>query len=295
MEVIFRNVSYIYNKGLDNETRALDDINLFLENGLIHGIIGPIGSGKSTLLELMNGVARPSNGEIIIGNYDITSKKRKFNFNKFRYDVGLVYQFPEKQFFCRTVGEEVSFSEKIFNSKKYKAIKNKTVKALKMVGLDETYLNRSPFSLNSGEKRRVAIASVLISNPKLLILDEPTIGLDNNGKKKLVIMLKKLKNMYNKTIIIVTHDVDMLYEIVDNVVVLNNGKIVCEGPKIEVFSNVDMLNKNNTPIPSIIKIEKIIYDKTGIDLGVINNLNGLVRSIADCKDKLNEIEEESYE
>lgn len=286
MEVVFRNVSYIYNKGLNNEVIALNDINLFLEKGLIHGIIGPIGSGKSTLLELMNGVVHPSNGEIIIGNYDITTKKRKFNFNKFRYDVGLVYQFPEKQFFCKTVGEEISFSEKIFNSSKGKTIKSKTIKVLKMVGLDETYLSRNPFNLNSGEKRRVAIASVLISNPKLLILDEPTIGLDNNGKKKLITILKKLKNMYGKTIIIVTHDVDMLYEIVDNVVVLNKGKLVCSGPKIDVFSNTELLNKNNAPIPSIIKLEKIIYDKTNIDLGVINNLNGLVRSIASAKQNL---------
>ena len=151
MEVIFRNVSYVYNKGLENETVALNDISMCLDSSKVHGIIGPIGSGKSTLLELMNGIERPTSGEVVIGKYDLTSKKLDFNFNKFRYDVGLVYQFPEKQFFCKTVGEEVSFSEKIYGHKGIKSVKEKTVKALKMVGLDESYLNRNPFSLNSGE------------------------------------------------------------------------------------------------------------------------------------------------
>ncbi len=276
MEVIFRNVSFSYNYKMENEKEALKDINLCLESNLIHGIIGPIGSGKSTMLELMNGITKPTKGEISIGKYDL--HKSKFKFNNFRYDVGLVYQFPEKQFFCNTVGEEIAFSEKIFEPKN-KNIKSKVIKVLKMVGLDETYINRSPFSLNGGEKRRVAIASVLISNPKLLIMDEPTIGLDNNSKKRLMKLLKKLKTMYSKTIIIVTHDVDMLYEIVDNVVVLNEGKIIKEGNKLNVFSDVELLDKNNTPVPSIVRTEKIIYDKTGIDLGYVPDMNTLIRSI----------------
>lgn len=276
MEVIFRNVSFSYNHGMKNEKMALKDVNLCLENNLIHGIIGPIGSGKSTMLELMNGITKPNSGEIIIGKYNL--HKDNFNFNKFRYDVGLVYQFPEKQFFCNTVGEEIAFAEKIFDPKN-KNIKNKVIKVLKMVGLDETYMNRSPFSLNGGEKRRVAIASVLISNPKLLIMDEPTIGLDNNSKKRLMKLLRNLKAKYSKTIIIVTHDVDMLYEIVDNVIVLNEGKLVKEGNKLSVFSDVDELDKNNTPVPSVVRIEKIIYDKTGIDLGYQPNMNSLIRAI----------------
>lgn len=190
MEVIFKDVSFSYNHGMKNEKEALKNINLYFESNLIHGIIGPIGSGKSTMLELMNGITKPTKGEITIGKYDL--HKRKFNFNKFRYDVGLVYQFPEKQLFCNTVGEEIAFAEKIFDPKN-KNIKNKVIKVLKMVGLDESYINRSPFNLNGGEKRRVAIASVLISNPKVLIMDEPTIGLDNNSKKDLWCYLKNLK------------------------------------------------------------------------------------------------------
>lgn len=281
MEVIFKNVSFSYNYGMKNEKEALKDINLCFDSNLIHGIIGPIGSGKSTMLELMNGITKPTKGEITIGKYDL--HKGKFNFNKFRYDVGLVYQFPEKQFFCNTVGEEIAFAEKIFDPKN-KNIKNKVIKALKMVGLDESYINRSPFNLNGGEKRRVAIASVLISNPKVLIMDEPTIGLDNNSKKRLMVLLKKLKTMYSKTIIIVTHDVDMLYEIVDNVVVLNNGKLVKEGDKLSVFSDVKLLDENNTPVPNVVRMEKIIYDKIGIDLGYQPNMNALVRAIAKAKE-----------
>ena len=282
MEVIFRNVSFSYNHGLKNEKQALKDINLCFDSNLIHGIIGPIGSGKSTMLELMNGITKPTSGDIVVGKYEL--HKKNFDFNKFRYDVGLVYQFPEKQCFCNTVGEEIAFSQKVFN-KKNKYLKSKVIKMLKMVGLDETYINRSPFSLNGGEKRRVAIASVLISNPKLLIMDEPTIGLDNNSKKKLMKLLCTLKTKYLKTIIIVTHDVDMLYEIVDNVVVLSKGKVIKEGSKIEVFGDVDYLNKNNTPIPNVVKVEKMIYDQLGIDLGYLPNMNSLVRSIVKLKDE----------
>lgn len=277
MEVIFKNVGFTYNYKLNNSKEALKDINLCLESNLIHGIIGPIGSGKSTMLELMNGITRPTTGEIIIGKYNLN--KRDFKFNKFRFDVGLVYQFPEKQFFCNTVAEEIAFAEKVFEPKN-KNIKEKVIKVLKMVGLDESYLNRNPFNLNGGEKRRVAIASVLISNPKLLIMDEPTIGLDNKSKKRLMKLLVNLKKKYLKTIIIVTHDVDMLYEIVDNVVVLNEGKLVKVGNKLEVFSEVALLEKNNTPVPSIIKFERIVFDKTGIDLGYISNMNSLVRKVA---------------
>lgn len=279
MEVIFKNVNFSYNVGMPNEKKALKNISVYLESGLIHGIIGPIGSGKTTMLELMNGVTKPSSGEITVGDYELTNKKNNFKFNDFRYDVGLVYQFPEKQFFCSTVGEEIAFSGKVFDPKN-KNIKNKVKKVLKMVGLDDSYLKRSPFSLNGGEKRRVAIASVLISNPKLLIMDEPTIGLDNNSKKRLMRLLKNLKTRYMKTVIIVTHDVDMLYEIVDDVVVLNDGKIIKQGNKKEVFSDVDLLDENNAPVPNVVRTCKIIHDKTGINLGYVENLNSLVRKIA---------------
>lgn len=280
MEIIFKNVSYSYNKKMKNEKVALKDINLNLKKNNIHGIIGPIGSGKTTLLELMNGITKPDCGEIIIGDYDLN--KRNFKFNDFRYDVGLVFQFPEKQFFCNTVLQEVAFSKKMLD-KKDKNIKSRVIKVLKMVGLDESYLKRNPFNLDGGEKRRIAIASVLISNPKLLILDEPTIGLDSKSKKRLVKLLKVLKEKYFKTIIIVTHDVDMLYEIVDNIIVLNNGYVIKTGNKLEVFSDVEFLNKNNTPIPNIIKTEKLIYDKTGIDLGYCKNMNDLVKKIINVK------------
>ena len=277
MEVVFKNVDFSYNRGKKNEKIALKNINLFLEKNKIHGIIGPIGSGKSTLIELMNGLTMPSIGEISVGKYDL-NKKNKINFNKFRYDVGLVYQFPEKQFFCNTVGEEIAFSKKIFEPKN-RNVKIAVKKVLNMVGLDESYINRSPFSLNGGEKRRVAIASVLISNPKLLIMDEPTIGLDNNSKKRLMRLLKKLKNSYQKTIIIVTHDVDMLYDIVDDIVVLNDGNLVKFGDKNEVFNDIELLDKNNAPVPSIVRIKELIYNKTGYSINNVNDINNLVRNI----------------
>ena len=277
MEVIFRNVSFSYNDTPTGKL-ALNNVSVFLESNLIHGIIGPIGSGKSTMLELMNGITFPSKGEVLVGEYELTNKKSNFNFNDFRYDVGLVYQFPEKQFFCSTVGEEIAFSQKIFDPKN-RNIKNKVKKVLKMVGLDETYIKRSPFELNGGEKRRVAIASVLISNPKLLILDEPTIGLDCNSKKRLMRLLKGLKTKYLKTIIIVTHDVDMLYEIVDDIVVLSDGKVIKTGNKIEVFNDIKLLDEKGVPVPNVVRTCNIIKNNFGIDLGYVENMNSLVRKI----------------
>jgi len=279
MEVTFTDVSFSYDdKKVKEPTYALKNINIELEKGKIHGVIGPIGSGKTTFLELMNGITKPTKGTVKVGDYSLTSKRNNFNFNKFRKEVGLVYQFPEKQFFCATVGEEISFSAKNLNNK-HSGLKTKLTKVLKMVGLDGTYIHRNPFMLNGGEKRRVAIASVLISNPKLLILDEPTIGLDEKSKKTLMRLLKTLKTKYNKTIIIVTHDVDMLFDIVDNVVVLSNGELITHGPKIDVFKQVELLEKNNCPVPSIIRFEKIVYDKTGVDLGYCESVNTLVRRI----------------
>ena len=278
MEVIFRNVSFTY----DNKKNALEGISLYLDSNLVHGIIGPIGSGKSTMLELMNGILKPTTGKVLIGKYDLSNEDGSFDFNKFRYDVGLVYQFPEKQFFCNTVGEEIAFAQKIFKSKN-ESVRKRVIRVLKVVGLDESYISRNPFNLNGGEKRRVAIASVLISNPDVLILDEPTIGLDDKSKKRLMKLLRNLKTRYNKTIIIVTHDVDMLYEIVDNIVVLNNGKLVIEGNKNNVFKDIELLEQNNAPVPNVIKVEKKIYDEYGIDLGYVLDMNTLVRKIANYK------------
>lgn len=279
MEVTFTDVCFSYDdKKIKNPTYALKNINVELESNKIHGVIGPIGSGKTTFLELMNGITKPTKGTVKVGEYILTSKRNNFNFNKFRKEVGLVYQFPEKQFFCATVGEEISFSIKNLN-KKHSGLKSKITKVLKMVGLDETYIYRSPFMLNGGEKRRVAIASVLISNPKLLILDEPTIGLDQKSKKLLMRLLKTLKTKYNKTIIIVSHDVDMLFDITDDIVVLNNGELVMHGSKLDVFKKVEILDKNNCPVPSIIRFEKVLFDKTGVDLGYCESMNTLVRRI----------------
>ena len=244
MEVIFRNVNFFYNYGMENEKRALKDINLCLESNLIHGIIGPIGSGKSTMLELMNGITKPTTGEIIIGKYNLN--KHNFKFNKFRYDVGLVYQFPEKQFFCNTVGEEVAFAEKIF-SPKNKNIKSRVIKVLKMVGLDESYLSRSPFSLNNGEKRLVAIASVLISNPKLLIMDEPTNNLDFGNQYLVLAQVKKLARE-GMGVLMVTHNPDHAFYCADRIIAMEDGKILSMGDAGKVINEAVMKAVYHMPV-----------------------------------------------
>lgn len=274
MEVVFKDVSYLY----DNNSIGLKDINVTLESNRIHGIIGQIGSGKSTFLELMNGVLKPSKGEILIGDYNLHSKG--FDFNKFRYDVGIVYQFPENHFFSSTVAKEISFSSNVLNNK---SVKKKVIDALKIVGLNDSYLKRNPLKLNGGEKRLIAIASVLISNPKVLILDEPTIGLDLKSKKRLINILKKLKTNHLKTIIIVTHDIDMAYELCDSIVLLNNGMLIKQGKVKEIFNDIKLLKDNNVFIPNIIKVKKCIYDITKKDLGDIKDMNDLIRKVSSLK------------
>ena len=208
MEIKLKNVDYIYNEGTPFSNKVLEDINLDLNEEKIIGIIGKSGSGKTTLVQLLNGLFIPSKGNIQVDDFIIRKGMKLGNINNLRRKVGLVFQFPEEQFFNPTVKDEISFALKYF---KYKSDRiNKQVSdALTMVGLDNEYLSRNVFNLSGGEKRKIAIASILVFNPKIVILDEPTVGLDYKSKKRMMELIKKLKERYNKTIIIVSHDVDM--------------------------------------------------------------------------------------
>lgn len=277
MEIKFHNVSHTYTS-LTSKKQALGRINLTIQEGKINGIIGSSGSGKTTLIEMINGLIIPTEGYIKVGRHRIEHGHKIENINQLRRHIGLVFQFPEDQFFADTVKEELMLGMKCFHYKE-KSMDKHIVAALKMVELDESYLERNPFSLSNGEKRKVAIASILAYNPAILILDEPTIGLDTRGKNNLMKIIRTLMKRYRKTIIIVSHDVDMLHKLVDYVYVLNQGNLVLEGKKYDVFTKVEELHSYDLEVPRTILFSKKVLDTKGIKLGYRNELNDLIKDI----------------
>ena len=225
----------------------------------------------------MNALMLPTEGTIRIEDYILENKRKVPYINDLRFNIGLVFQFPEEQFFNATVKQEIEFGMKQF-SYKLDNIDKRASDALKMVGLNDSYLERSPFSLSNGEMRKVAIASVLAFNPKVIILDEPTIGLDTISKKTFLRMLKTLKNRYHKTIIVVSHDVNMIHKIVYYLFVLDHGKLVLEGDKYEVFTN-ENLDKYQVARPNIIEFSYKVMKKKGIKIGYRDEINDLIKDI----------------
>ncbi len=278
MEIVFENVSYSYLAGTPLQVDALKDISTTIKSNEINAIIGPSGSGKSTMIEMINGLILPTKGIVHVGKHRLRNNIRIVNSNRLRFDIGVVFQNPEEQFFCKTVKKEIEFGMKYFEYKTNQ-IEKRTKDALKMVGLDESFLNRDPFKLSGGEKRRVAIASVLAFNPEVIIFDEPTNGLDTTSKDMLIKLIKLLKTKYKKTIIVVSHDVDTLYKFVDNVIILSNGRILSEGNKYEVFKNIDYLTKNGVKVPQIVEFIDKVKNKTGKYLGDIDDINDLIKEI----------------
>ena len=276
MEVKFNHVFYVYNEKTPLSKMVLGDINVTFKEGKITSIIGKSGSGKTTLIELINALIIPTKGNIQVGSRVISKTRKIKNINNLRYKIGLVFQVPEEQFFCKTVKEEIEFGMKYFN-KSVKSIQKHISDALIMMGLDDTYLNRNPFTLSSGEMRKVAIASVLAFNPKVIILDEPTIGLDNKSKENLIKIIKLLKNRYKKTIIVVSNDTDLLLKISDHVILLDKGKIVLEGNKYDVFKQD--IEKYSLKRPKIIEFEQLVLEKKGIKIGYRDDINDLMKDV----------------
>ena len=278
MKIKFENVSYSYLYGTPLEKKALDNITTEINENQINGIIGPSGSGKSTLIEMINGLLLPTNGIVHVGKHKLRNNIRIINANNLRFDIGIVFQNPEEQFFLKTVKKEIEFGMKYFGYKTDK-IEERINSAIKMVGLKEEILTKNPFMLSGGEKRKVAIASVLAFNPKVIILDEPTNGLDSTSKESLVKLIKMLKDKYNKTIIVVSHDVDTLYKIVDNVIILSDGKLVAQGNKYEVFKRIDYLKSNGVKVPQIVEFINKMEKKIGKKVNDVDNVIDLIKEI----------------
>jgi energy-coupling factor transport system ATP-binding protein len=278
MEIKVNDLSYVYNENTPFEHVALENINLKLESEKIIGIIGKSGSGKTTLIEHFNALLLPSEGNIEIEDFNIRKKMKLNNINLLRRRVGLVFQFPEEQFFNPTVREEISFALKYFKYKSDK-IHKQVSEALTIVGLDDNYLERNVFNLSAGEMRKVAIASVMVFNPKVLILDEPTVGLDYRSKKKIITLIKRLKERYNKTVIIVSHDVDMLNVIADDLIVMDKGKVIMKGSKNEVFKNTSLFEEYGLRLPKITEFIGKVRMEKGIKLGNYTDIKDLIKDI----------------
>ena len=278
MEIDFSNVWYIYYKDTVLSNTVLNGIDFNLSKGKIYSIIGKNGSGKTTILELIDGLMMPTSGCISVGRFKFENKSKTKNLNNYRMKIGFVFQLPEQQFFGNTVYDEVKFSLDCF---KYNSsqINKRISDSLLMVGLNDSYLNRDPLTLSHGEMRSVAIASILAFNPKVIIFDEPTIGLDASNKKSLIRLIKMLKTRYHKTIIIVSHDTDMLLKLSDEVLLLENGKIVLKGNKYDVFSNEKMMKRNNIKVPDIIKFSNIVKNRKNIKIGYRDEINDLIKDI----------------
>lgn len=278
MEIKLNDVSYTYDKVNYQKKEVLKNINLSFLEGKITGIVGKSGSGKTTMLELIDGLLLPSSGTIQVGDFLLEKGKKIKNINDLRFQVGLVFQFPEDQIFNDTVKEELEMGLKFYQYK-LDQIEQRTLDALKMVGLDVSYLNKNPMDLSSGERRKVALASILMINPEVLILDEPTIGLDPESKKNFIKLIRILKNRFHKTILIVSHDTDFLISIVDHVVVMHDKQIVLQGDKYEVFKQVKKLKQYGVQIPQVIAFSDKVLQKKKIKIGYRDEINDLIKDI----------------
>lgn len=249
MDIRFEQVDFTYQPNTPFEQRALFDLNLTIENGSYTAIVGHTGSGKSTLLQHLNALVKPTKGTVTIGDRTIVPETNNKNLKPIRKKVGIVFQFPEAQLFDETVAKDIAFGPKNFGVTDEAAAKL-AAEMLELVGLDASYLERSPFELSGGQMRRVAIAGVLAMEPEVLVLDEPTAGLDPQGRKEMMEMFQQLHEKQGMTIVLVTHLMDDVANYADHVIVLEKGRIVKSGTPQTVFQDIDWLKEKQLGVPT---------------------------------------------
>ena len=264
MSVIVKNLTHIYDEGMPFASKALDDISFEIKDNDFVGLIGHTGSGKSTLIQHLNGLLKPSSGEIIVNGFNITDKD--LNLTEIRKRVGIVFQYPEYQLFEETVEKDIAFGPGNLGLDE-EEISKRVRKSMEAVGLDyETYKDKSPFDLSGGQKRRVAIAGVIAMNPEVLILDEPTAGLDPGGRDEIFNLIKKLHRDNNITIILSSHSMDDMAKLAQTIIVMNHGKIEFMGTPREVFtSHAARLREIGLDVPQVLELATKLRQK-GFDI-----------------------------
>ena len=274
------NFAYSYPKKKLPPRYVLKDINLNIKpNGEFITLLGESGSGKSTLVQLFNGLLLSAEGEVLVFGKNLI-KDKKMKLKDVRKKVGLVFQFPEYQLFEETVLKDVEFGPKNFGMENYTELAKE---ALSVVGITEELFDRNPYALSGGQMRKVAIAGILASNPDILVFDEPTVGLDPIGKQELITLMKELNEKHNKTIILITHDMDVVGETAKRIIVLKDGTIACDSSKDELFKNDDIMEKFSLDYPTSVKILIELKKKFNIEL------NELQYTIEDAYTELSKV------
>ncbi|XQY92064.1 energy-coupling factor ABC transporter ATP-binding protein [Metabacillus sp. HB246100] len=260
MDIVFKDVEHRYQARTPFEKLALFDVNFDIKSGSYVSIIGHTGSGKSTILQHLNGLLKPTNGSVSIGDYLIEAGKKQKNLKAVRRLVGIVFQFPEHQLFEETVEKDIAFGPMNFGVSEEEAVK-KAKESLSIVGLPEEVLQKSPFDLSGGQMRRVAIAGVLAMGPEVLVLDEPTAGLDPKGRKEMMNLFSRLRNEHNLTIILVTHSMEDAAKYSDEVIVMHKGSVEMRGTPREIFSQASKLAEIGLDLPETVKFQMKLAEK----------------------------------
>lgn len=259
MPIAFKDVSHVYSAGTPYEYRALDHVDLEISEGKMTAIVGKTGSGKSTLVQHLNALLLPTEGTVYIMDRTISAKEKPKKLKSLRGDVGLVFQFPEYQLFEETVLRDTAFGPKNFGCTAEEAA-NRARQALTLTGIGPEFYERSPLELSGGQKRRVAIAGILAMDPKILVLDEPTAGLDPAGTASMMKLFSDLNKKMNKTILIVTHDMEQVYRYCDEVVVVENGRIREKETTAEFFRDARRCNEMGMLPPSLIRFIEMMRE-----------------------------------
>lgn len=263
MSIEIKNLSFVYGAKSAYEKRALEDVSFTIKDGETLGIIGTTGSGKSTLIQHLNALIRVTKGSIVIDDIDLSQKR--INLQLLRSKIGMLFQYPEYQLFEDTVEADVAFGPKNFGYKK-EDIDYMVRQAIELVGLDYYEVkDKSPFELSGGQKRRVAIAGIIASRPSILVLDEPTAGLDPIGKREILDLVKRLKESFVKTIIMISHNMDEIAEYCDHVIVLHEGKLIYDTTPEELFSDKEKLVGTGLSLPHTVNIARLLSEK-GVEI-----------------------------
>ena len=260
MDIRFKQVGFAYQAGTPFEMRALHDVTFSVKDGSYVAIIGHTGSGKSTILQHLNALLKPTEGIVELGDKTIDSTTGNKDLRPLRKKVGIVFQFPEAQLFEETVEKDIAFGPKNFGVSEEEALKI-AAEVVKTVGLPEEVLKKSPFDLSGGQMRRVAIAGVLAMKPEVLVLDEPTAGLDPKGRLEMMEMFYKLNKEQNMTIVLVTHQMNDVSDYADHVIVIESGNVVKEGSPKEVFSDASWLLEKQLGVPTTLAFVEKLKEK----------------------------------